>query len=214
MAESRCESTTISCEQLPNHAWDASHPHFSTGPDRRTPPISCRLSPERLPNTPDGLMKRGAVGQHVDVRLTTPDGYQTERSYSIASALDDGEQVALTVERMEDGEVSPYLVDGLAKGDQLELRGAGALGDRWGSGIGSKINPKNSAALEQSFYRCLNASTVTDAIGEIGDRVHGSRGIEIVIQSGAYLRNVWSRIRPRPASHGRVEPGQHLSARL
>jgi ferredoxin-NADP reductase len=57
------------------------------------------------------------------VRLTAPDGYQAERSYSIASAPEDGEQVALTVERMEDGEVSPYLVDGLAKGDQLELRG-------------------------------------------------------------------------------------------
>src|SRR5216683_6759156 len=79
------------------------------------------------------------------------------------------------------------------------------IGDRWGSGIGSKINPKNSAAFEQSFDRRLIASTVTDAIGEIGDRVHGSRGIEIVIQSGAYLRNVWSRISPRPASYGRAE---------
>ena len=63
------------------------------------------------------------AGQHVDVRLTAPDGYQAERSYSIASAPEDGEQVALTVERIEDGEVSPYLVDELAEGDQLELRG-------------------------------------------------------------------------------------------
>jgi ferredoxin-NADP reductase len=63
------------------------------------------------------------AGQHVDVRLTAPDGYQARRSYSIASAPEDVPQVALTVERIDDGEVSPYLVDELAPGDQLELRG-------------------------------------------------------------------------------------------
>src|SRR3712207_2751569 len=63
------------------------------------------------------------AGQHVDVRLTADDGYQAQRSYSIASAPDDSDRVALTVERIEDGEVSPYLVDELAEGDQLELRG-------------------------------------------------------------------------------------------
>jgi len=62
-------------------------------------------------------------GQHVDVRLTAEDGYQTQRSYSIASPPEDGGQVALTVERIADGEVSPYLVDVLANGDQVELRG-------------------------------------------------------------------------------------------
>jgi ferredoxin-NADP reductase len=59
----------------------------------------------------------------VDVRLTADDGYQAQRSYSIASAPEDPAQVALTVERIADGEVSPYLVDELAEGDQLELRG-------------------------------------------------------------------------------------------
>jgi ferredoxin-NADP reductase len=62
------------------------------------------------------------AGQHVDVRLTAPDGYQAERSYSVASAPED-EMLELTVERLEDGEVSPYLVDELHSGDQLELRG-------------------------------------------------------------------------------------------
>jgi ferredoxin-NADP reductase len=62
------------------------------------------------------------AGQHVDVRLTAQDGYQTERSYSIASAPEDV-QVALTVERLEDGEVSPYLTDELRRGDRLEFRG-------------------------------------------------------------------------------------------
>ena len=62
------------------------------------------------------------AGQHVDVRLTAEDGYQAERSYSIASAPD-GTRVALTVVRIGDGEVSPYLTGELQPGDQIELRG-------------------------------------------------------------------------------------------
>jgi ferredoxin-NADP reductase len=62
------------------------------------------------------------AGQHVDVRLTAQDGYQAQRSYSIASAPEDRELV-LTVERLEDGEVSSYLTDVLMPGDELELRG-------------------------------------------------------------------------------------------
>ena len=62
------------------------------------------------------------AGQHVDIRLTAEDGYQAQRSYSIASAPDEG-RLALTVERLADGEVSPYLTDVLVVGDKLELRG-------------------------------------------------------------------------------------------
>jgi len=62
------------------------------------------------------------AGQHVDVRLTAEDGYQAERSYSIASAPEDT-HLALTVERLEAGEVSPYLTEVLRPGDELELRG-------------------------------------------------------------------------------------------
>jgi ferredoxin-NADP reductase len=61
-------------------------------------------------------------GQHVDVRLTAEDGYQAQRSYSIAS-VPDGTRVELTVERLEYGEVSPYLTDELRPGDRIELRG-------------------------------------------------------------------------------------------
>jgi ferredoxin-NADP reductase len=61
-------------------------------------------------------------GQHVDIRLTAEDGYQAQRSYSIASPPED-ELLALTVERVKDGEISPYLLDELRVGDQLELRG-------------------------------------------------------------------------------------------
>jgi ferredoxin-NADP reductase len=61
------------------------------------------------------------AGQHVDVRLTADDGYQAERAYSIASAP--GEPLAITVERLDDGEVSPYLTEELRPGDFLEVRG-------------------------------------------------------------------------------------------
>jgi ferredoxin-NADP reductase len=63
------------------------------------------------------------AGQHVDVRLTAEDGYQAERSYSIASPPEEAPHVTLTVERIDDGEVSPYLTDELRAGDKLELRG-------------------------------------------------------------------------------------------
>jgi ferredoxin-NADP reductase len=61
------------------------------------------------------------AGQHLDVRLTAEDGYSAERSYSIASAPD--EPPAITVERLDDGEVSPYLTEELRPGDQIEVRG-------------------------------------------------------------------------------------------
>ena len=61
------------------------------------------------------------AGQHLDIRLTAEDGYRAEREYSIASAP--GEPVAITVERLDDGEVSPYLTEELRVGDEIELRG-------------------------------------------------------------------------------------------
>ena len=62
-------------------------------------------------------------GQHYDVRLTAPDGYQAQRSYSIASSPLDAGGIELTIDRLEDGEVSPYFHDVVAEGDQVELRG-------------------------------------------------------------------------------------------
>ena len=70
-----------------------------------------------LPNWPGHR-----AGQHVDIRLTADDGYQAQRGYSIASAPED-DGVTLTIERLEDGEVSPYLTDVIERGDELELRG-------------------------------------------------------------------------------------------
>ena len=63
------------------------------------------------------------AGQHIDVRLTAPDGYSAVRSYSVASAPTSDRHVEITVERLENGEVSPYLTQEVAIGDELELRG-------------------------------------------------------------------------------------------
>ena len=76
-----------------------------------------------------------AAGQHVDIRLTAEDGYQAERSYSIASPPESAE-LELTVERIDDGEVSPYLVDDTGPGDQFELRGPIGGWFTWRVGLG------------------------------------------------------------------------------
>jgi ferredoxin-NADP reductase len=77
------------------------------------------------------------AGQHLDVRLTAEDGYIAERSYSIAAAP--GEPLAITVERLENGEVSPYLTQELRAGDELELRGPIGGYFVWGPGDRSPL---------------------------------------------------------------------------
>jgi ferredoxin-NADP reductase len=77
------------------------------------------------------------AGQHLDVLLTAEDGYTAERSYSITSAP--GEPVAITVERLEDGEVSPYLTEELRIGDQLELRGPVGGYFVWEAAVGGPL---------------------------------------------------------------------------
>ena len=92
------------------------------------------------------------AGQHLDVRLTAEDGYTAQRSYSIASAPEDGVP-AITVERLDDGEVSPYLVDDARAGDMVEIRGpvggwfvwdASLGGPLWLIGGGSGVAPLRS----------------------------------------------------------------------
>jgi ferredoxin-NADP reductase len=77
-------------------------------------------------------------GQHVDIRLTAEDGYQAQRSYSIASPPDD-DLLALTVARLDNGEVSPYLVDELRIGDQFQLRGPIGGYFVWTGGTGAPL---------------------------------------------------------------------------
>jgi ferredoxin-NADP reductase len=86
---------------------------------------------ERRPQTPSAQTLRlrvpgwpgHAAGQHVDLRLTAPDGYSTQRSYSLASPATGDDVIELTVQRIPEGEVSPFLTGGYAVGDPIELRG-------------------------------------------------------------------------------------------
>lgn len=87
-----------------------------TSIERETPTVkSFRMQvPMWMPHLP---------GQHYDVRLTAPDGYSAQRSYSIASSPLDANEIELTIDRLDDGEVSPYFHDVVEVGDQVEVRG-------------------------------------------------------------------------------------------
>jgi ferredoxin-NADP reductase len=79
------------------------------------------------------------AGQHYDVRLVAPDGYQAQRSYSVASAPERLGEIELTVERLEDGEVSSYLTDQVVVGDQVEVRGPIGGYFVWEVGMGGPL---------------------------------------------------------------------------
>lgn len=79
------------------------------------------------------------AGQHVDVRLTADNGYQAQRSYSIASPAGHSSQIELTVERISDGEVSPFLTEELRAGDTIELRGPVGGYFTWGPAVSSPL---------------------------------------------------------------------------
>jgi len=118
------------------------------------------------------------AGQHVDLRLTAPDGYQAQRSYSIASAP--GRPVELCVERLGDGEVSPYLVDVVEPGDVLEVRGPIGGWFAWdpgqpgplalvagGSGLvplAAMLRHRRDARARQPAWLLLSARTPDDVL--------------------------------------------------
>jgi len=108
------------------------------------------------------------AGQRVDVRLTAEDGYQAQRSYSIASPPED-EHLMLTVERLEDGEVSPYLTDVLQVGDQLELRGP--IG---GYFVWDARDPKNSGS---PLFLIAGGSGIVPLMAMIRHRARAGRKV-------------------------------------
>jgi ferredoxin-NADP reductase len=135
-------------------------------------------------------------GQHVDVRLTAPDGYQAQRSYSIASAPE-SPTVDLVVQRLEDGEVSPYLTDGLRAGDQFELRGPIGGHFVWHADLdsplqlvagGSGVAPflamldHHSAVGAGAPVRLLySARSLDEVIGRARLEQHAQRGVGVTI---------------------------------
>ena len=103
----------MSAEPLPQSPWQTA---TITRIEKRTPRVTSFWFQPSRPFVHE-------AGQHVDVRLTAPDGYQARRSYSIASAPEAGAGIELAIERLDDGEVSPFFHDVAAVGDEIELRG-------------------------------------------------------------------------------------------
>ena len=122
------------------------------------------------------------AGQHVDVRLTAEDGYQAQRSYSIASAPD-GTRLELTVERIDDGEVSPYLTEELRAGDQIELRGPIGGYFVWEPGFGGPLLlvAGGSGVVPLMAMTRLRVASGSDADTRL---VFSSRGWDDVIYRG------------------------------
>jgi ferredoxin-NADP reductase len=136
-------------------------------------------------------------GQHVDVRLTAPDGYSAQRSYSIASAWSGAGHIELTIQRLPDGEVSPYLTDTLALGDSIELRGpvggwfvwreattAPVLLVAGGSGVVplmAMIRARGLVRGRQPFRLIYSVRTAQDACyaGELTRRVRDDPGLDV-----------------------------------
>jgi ferredoxin-NADP reductase len=132
-------------------------------------------------------------GQHVDVRLTADDGYQAVRSYSLSGPAAD-ELVAITVERLDDGEVSPYLVDDARPGDQVELRGPIGGYFVWDPALGGPLTLVGGgsgvvplAAMvrvrDQVPTRLLYSVRSADEVifrSELGAAADGSRSFELV----------------------------------
>jgi ferredoxin-NADP reductase len=119
-------------------------------------------------------------GQHVDVRLTAEDGYQAERSYSIASPPEEGSRVTLTVERLDDGEVSLYLTEELRVGDKLELRGPIGGYFVWAASMGGPLLLVAGGAgivplMAMLRHRAAVGSTVATRL------LYSSRSLEEVI---------------------------------
>jgi ferredoxin-NADP reductase len=151
-------------------------------------------------------------GQHVDVRLTAPDGYQAQRSYSIASAPE-SPSVDLVVQRLEDGEVSPYLTDVLRAGDELELRGPVGGHFVWHADLdsplqlvagGSGVAPflamldHHAAAGSGAPVRLLySARSLDDVIGRARLEQHAERGVGVTISLTREHPPEWTGLRDR-----------------
>jgi len=136
-------------------------------------------------------------GQHIDVRLTAEDGYQAERSYSIATPAD-GTRITITVERLVDGEVSPYLVDELRIGDRLELRGPIGGYFVWepvlggplllaagGSGLAplmAMVRARIAAGSDAPVRLLVSSRSAEEIIyaKELDATAHGRAGIEVI----------------------------------
>ena len=116
---------------------------------------------------PDNAPFRFISGQHVDIRLTAPDGYQAQRSYSIASAPKNADAFDITIELLEDGEVSPYFHYVVAPGDRVEFRGPVGGPFTWRAKAGMKlllVGGGSGIVPLMSMLRHRNASEMANSV--------------------------------------------------
>ena len=152
------------------------------------------------------------AGQHVDIRLTAADGYQAQRSYSIASAPED-DRLVLTVERLEEGEVSPYLFDVLTVGDELELRGPIGGYFVWTPALGGPILLIAGGSGVVPFRSMLRHRTATQTtipratalLGALHRRRHLSRRTDDVSRRTART-SLYTLTREWPSRMDRLSP--------
>lgn len=199
----------------PSSAWQEAE---ITGAIARTPSVRSILLRPRAP-------RPFRAGQHVDVRLTAPDGYQAWRSYSVASAPEAPDILEIAVEHLPDGEVSPYLHDVARPGDMVEVRGP--LGGHfvWEAGDGGPVllvGGGSGVAPLMSMVRHRAAS----GAGVPMLLLYGARGREEVIFRDELMRRdaeedgldvvlALSRGAPwRPGDHGRRIDAAVLEAAL
>lgn len=108
--------------------------------------------------------ERHLAGQHYVVRLTAPDGYWAQRSYSVASPPDDSDEIDLTVERLDDGEVSMFLHDAVEVGDELEVRGPIGGWFVWEDGPALLVGGGSGAAPLMAMLRHARATGRSDLV--------------------------------------------------
>ena len=162
------------------------------------------------------------AGQHVDVRLTAEDGYSTQRSYSIASApsahsaASDGTRLELTVQRIADGEVSPYLTEILAPGDPLELRGPIGGWFVWNPESlapllllagGSGIVPLMSIIRAHDDVKSQVPVRLIYSVRSPADAIYASELSERASSSPLTVTCLYTRAAPLGARSGRVNAG-------
>lgn len=146
------------------------------------------------------------AGQHYDIRLTAPDGYQAERSYSIASPPEQTGEIALTVELIDDGEISTYLHENLAIGDPLEVRGPIGGYFVWGQDLahlplllvagGSGVVPLMAMLRHRQAIGATNPTTLLFSVRSEEEAIYRQELEHMAQQQGLDLRFTFTRQPP------------------
>jgi ferredoxin-NADP reductase len=137
------------------------------------------------------------AGQHYDLRLTAADGYQAQRSYSVASPPEQAGEIALTVDLLAEGEVSTYLHEGVAVGDELEVRGPIGGYFVWGQELadrplllvagGSGVVPLMAMLRHRAALGATNSTTLLFSVRTADDVIYGAELEQLALAGGRGL---------------------------